>query len=393
MMRIAFYSQHVLGAGHYFRSLEIASSLAPHQVHMICGGTSVEADMPPNTKRHFLPELMMDSEFKTLLSEEPLEEVREERKKRLMDIMRDVRPDLFLVELFPFGRKKFGFELLPVLNALGSGELPPCPAVVSLRDILVEKKDQDKFETRVLKHLELFHGILVHADPKLATLEETFSRVRDIQVPISYTGYVTPKPRQGQGKAIRARLGLDAADKLILASAGGGNVGGDFLRAVLEGSIVMAKNTRHMLLMFTGPFLPDGEFEAVSNRAQEHGHIRVERFTNAFLEHLDAADLSVSMAGYNTSMNLLSSGTYGLVFPFAQNREQGMRAARLEKLNVLGVLAQEDLESSRLAERMRQGLAMGPPPGHGLNLDGGQGASQALASIVSRWREANHGQV
>jgi predicted glycosyltransferase len=57
--------------------------------------------------------------------------------------------------------------------------------------------------------------------------------------------------------------------------------------------------------------------------------ILVSRFTPDFLSYLEAADLSVSMAGYNTCMNILAAKTPAIVWPFSQNREQRLRAERL----------------------------------------------------------------
>ncbi|MCU0555785.1 MAG: glycosyl transferase, partial [Desulfobacterales bacterium] len=97
---------------------------------------------------------------------------------------------------------------------------------------------------------------------------------------------------------------------------------------------------------------------------------RIQRFTPDFVSYLAAADLSVSMAGYNTSMNILASRVPALVWPFPQNREQGLRAERLARRGALRVLAASDLQPDALAERMRQALDAGRAPASGIDLDG-----------------------
>jgi predicted glycosyltransferase len=69
-----------------------------------------------------------------------------------------------------------------------------------------------------------------------------------------------------------------------------------------------------------------------------------------------AADLSISMAGYNTTMNLLACRTPGLLLPFDQNREQRMRLEALVAGGYLQLLEERELEVVALAERLRQAL-------------------------------------
>ena len=66
--------------------------------------------------------------------------------------------------------------------------------------------------------------------------------------------------------------------------------------------------------------------------------MKVSRFTSDFLSYLAAADLSVSMAGYNTCMNVLASRVPSLVWPFAQNREQRLRAEVLQDRGLVGII-------------------------------------------------------
>jgi predicted glycosyltransferase len=62
------------------------------------------------------------------------------RRDLLLDLLRSVRPAAVLVELFPFGRRKFHFELEPLLDACF--EQDPRPAVLcSVRDVLVVPYD------------------------------------------------------------------------------------------------------------------------------------------------------------------------------------------------------------------------------------------------------------
>lgn len=384
-MRLAFYSQHVLGMGHLFRSLEIVKALQGHTVAMITGGAEAELPLPSFARRFQLPGLMMNRDFTRFIAVDPEKTVEETfavRKERLLWFLSDFKPDVFLVELFPFGRKKFGKELLPALEAARKGAFGTCRTACSLRDILVEKTDQAAFENRVLSILNpLFDALLVHADPSLVRLDETFSGTDAIIPPVHYTGYVTPRGEAEAGLELRRELGL-CRTPLITVSAGSGSVGGELLLAAARASAILGDTVRHRMQIFTGPYMDRTVCSELRALASLTTHLRVETFAGDFPTWLAASDLSVSMAGYNTTMNLLAAGLYGLVLPFDQNREQRMRAKRLNEMGALGLLETEDLTPERLAARMRDALDRPPRP-HGIDLEGAHASARILESLAA----------
>lgn len=384
-MNVVFYCQHVLGIGHFFRSLELARAFRRHRLLLVTGGPRVDVALPEHVTEYRLPPLEMDPEFTALFPGErgqSLEEVQEERRNLLLSLFATSLVDLVVVELYPFGRRRFGFELLPVLEAIRRGDLGAARVVCSLRDILVEKKDRETYEGRVLDLLNrYFHALLVHADPSVVSLDETFRRRAEIEIPLAYTGFVTPRPPEGSRERLRRRLGLGSVDRLLVASAGGGRVGAPLLQAVLDAYGLMARGRQLALHLFTGPYMEQREAASLAARGESLPGVQVERFTGEFLSFLAAADLSISMAGYNTCMNLLAAEVPALVWPFAQNQEQRLRAERLAALDALRVLHDGDLEPGRLAVLMEETMASGRG-GHRavVNLDG--------AAETVRWLEA-----
>lgn len=357
-MKIIHYCQHVLGIGHYFRSLEICKALAGHEVILVTGGSRINTPLPAHVREEHLPELMMDQQFSSLYAAEEgksVPQVKKERQERLFHLFATEAPDLFIVELYPFGRKAFRFEIDPILAGIHSGDLPPSLVICSLRDVLVEKKDAAAHEERVIDCLNRYFAVLlIHADPRVLKLDETFSRVRDITIPVIYTGFVTPKPDPNAGPRLRRQLGIDREEILVVASAGGGSVGNLLLKAVTEAFAFMKSEKTKHLHVFTGPFLGEDDFERLKRLSDKE--IRIFRFSSDFLSYLAAADLSVSMAGYNTCMNIAAARVPALVWPFPQNQEQRLRALRLAQLGVLRVLTDEELVPRRLSTVMQQGL-------------------------------------
>jgi predicted glycosyltransferase len=201
MKRVAFYCQHVLGIGHLVRSTEILRALCREfSVLLISGGRPVEGfRFPPQVEVVNLPALETDADFGALRAvsgARELEAIQQARTAMLVSVLERFAPDAFIVELFPFGRKRFAFELIPALEKARGG---PAPATVicSLRDILVGKPDQAAHEEWVCGIVNRhFDHILVHGDPGFQRLEASFSRVAGLRCPVEYTGYVVQRPAE-----------------------------------------------------------------------------------------------------------------------------------------------------------------------------------------------------
>ena len=353
-MKIVVYCQHVLGVGHLHRAIELCRTFTAHEVLLVTGGPPVGVKLPANVHQMQLPALKMDSDFGGLSTVDPdldLEEVKRQRKELLHGLFLADRPDCLITELYPFGRKAFRFELDPLLKTIKDSPDLHCGVFSSVRDILVEKDNAAKHEARVVKLLNrYFDGVFIHADPQLVRLEETFGRFNEIKVPLIYTGYIASHPSPGARRYLRQKLGLAEDEILIVASAGGGQVGMKLLQATVSAVHLVTRRMSLKLVVFTGPFMARENRRRLRQMAGDWATI--ETFSNEFLSYLAAADLSISMGGYNTTMNILSTQVPALVLPFAQNREQHLRAGRLAARQALTVLADEDLAPDRLAAKI-----------------------------------------
>lgn len=382
-MKIIVYCQHVLGVGHFFRTLEIVKALDAHDIVLVTGGDLLPASLPGHVRQVVLPGLMMDERFSRLYSVDPgqrVEDVKKERQQLLERLFVQERPDLFLVELYPFGRKAFRFELDPVLSLIAGDASLKCRVVCSLRDILVEKEDARAYETRVVDTLnQWFDALLIHSDPRLIRLETSFSRIHEIRVPMVYTGFVTPLPDPATVEKLRPALGIGPDQFLVVVSAGGGTVGAPLLRAALLAHKLLLDRDTVRMIVLTGPYMAKKEVDRLLSLAGKG--VRVETFWTDFISLVAAADLSISMAGYNTCMNLAAAGVPALVWPFDQNREQRMRAHALAEFADITLLKGKSLVPEVLAGMIQARLAAGKTPiSQRLDLGG--------ARAVRNWIEA-----
>jgi len=378
--RVLFYCQSLLGIGHFIRSRELLFALRDFDVRFLYGGEFVPGfELPAWVEALYLPALISDARFQQLYvvnSSDSLSEIQARRKDLLRAAFDSFAPDILLIELFPFGRKKFNFELLPLL-AHARATRPATKIVCSLRDILVRRPDQARYEAEVCALMnQYFDLLLIHADPRLQRLEETFGNVAGLDCPIRYTGYVAQPPRD----RAEARAG---ADSLLLVSVGGGRVGHELIACALDAETRLADRRR--LHILTGPHMPVEQFQSLQKRAAGRSHITLQRHTTQFLTWLRQADLSISMAGYNTCMDILSSGARALVCPFSdhENDEQTLRARKLEQLGYVSVLDPARLDPDYLAAEIVRCLNLAAPaPAMALDLRGAPRTAELLTALL-----------
>lgn len=384
-MKVLFYCQHVLGIGHLVRSVEIARALSREDdVTFVTGGAPVDGFLfPPGVKLIQLPALQTDEEFGALEdcgSGQGVEMIQELRRQRLLSLFDQLRPDALVIELFPFGRKRFAFELIPLLEHARSRREETLVAC-SLRDILVEKADAARHEERVCRIVNsYFDLILVHGDPAFQELGETFHRVGDLQCEIRYTGLVqqeVPIPAAGS-------VTPDLAPTVVV-SIGSGRYrhGQILLESVIRAAARLEQKIPHRFRIFAGPFIPHEVYAALEQMARQVGNVEIEKYSPHFSEHLKWADLSISMGGYNTIMNILATGVRSLVYPYTANDdlEQQIRARKLASLGVVELLHPEMLAAEVLAPKIERMLAKKPVTST-FDMDGAANSARILRSAA-----------
>jgi predicted glycosyltransferase len=371
--------------------MAIARALKNCDVLFVNGGESLSGiDIPSWVTVVNMPPITSDGEFQSLnvsTSQSTLEEVQQARKAQLLDCFDRHRPHVLIIELFPFGRKRFAFELLPLLAhiRLSAGSTK---VVCSLRDILVTKSDQVRHEDWVVSLMNrYFDLLLIHSDPTFQTLDETFSRCQDLRCDVRYTGFVTQEPDERVDRPVVEREPTSDGVPLVLVSVGGGRVGYELLDSAVQASSLLMKTHPHRMLVFTGPYMPDQQYEQLQRLAAQQQHIEIRRFTPHFQSLMKRATVSISMAGYNTCMNLLTTGTRALVLPFTghANEEQTIRAKKLERCGLLTMLKPDDLLPDRLAAKIEMLLTGSHADRrHSINVDGGKQTAIAVEALVSK---------
>ncbi len=372
---VFFHVQHLLGIGHLRRAAVIARALRRQALGVVFvsgGEPGHDLDLAGAELVQLPPAYAADEKFSAIHDQagNPIDEAwRRRRRQQLLDEFDRRRPGLLLVEMFPFGRRQFAFELTPLMERARERGIP---VLISLRDILVAKSKASRVAETVGLVNRLADGVLVHADPAVVRLEATFPAAAELRAPILYTGYV----------AEAARPAHAAPGPEILVSAGGGAVGLPLLGLVLDALPRTAAASAPWRLI-SGPNLGESEFQALARRLP--GNARLERFRADFAALMASARLSISQAGYNTVMDILCTGARALVLPFGEGgeSEQTMRARLLAGRGLVSLM-EPPFEAPALARAIDAALARERPAAAAIDLGGADTTARLIAGRLAR---------
>jgi predicted glycosyltransferase len=285
------------------------------------------------------------------------------RKNIITATAKTFQPHLFIVDKEPLGLKK---EVLPTLQWLRRCR-PDTRAILGLRDIMddaesVKKDWQDK---KVYQHLEqLYSEIWIYGIRDFYNPIEEYDISESISRKMHFTGYIPRKiPGPDAVAKIKKEHGLKNSEKLVVVTTGGGGDGYRVMDTYLSMLESFAAGPPFRSVLITGPFMPKQARKDVFKRARRLG-VRTHHFYRQMEKIFAAADIVVSMGGYNTLCEILSQGTISLVIPRETPRqEQLIRARAFKKQNLVDYIPWTDFRSGILRDKVLT-LLENPEPYH-----------------------------
>jgi predicted glycosyltransferase len=363
------------------RSVRICEALSAINVHvtLVTGGMPV-AGFPPVGIEHIeLPPIAVrHGDFSSIVdsnNQEIDDDFKARRSARLLEIYRNVAPELVVLEAFPFGRRQLRFELLPLIEAIAITK--PKPVLVSsIRDFLQRRTKPGRDDAVLQLINQFFDKIVVHGDPTFATLADSFPKAVQIKEKIVYSGLVCAKTTADQTEAYD-----------VVVSAGGGAVGTDLVQSAIDAARILPKSLKWCIV--TGPNSPINHQLASIRLAS--ANITFEEFRSDFPSLLRSAQLSVSQAGYNTVSDILKAECRCLLVPYSSSgeTEQIDRTTRLVDRGLADMLHAEDLTGENLASRISTSLHQAVPEQMGSSLDT-EGSSETARILLKLIEENRH---
>jgi predicted glycosyltransferase len=375
--RALIYVQHLLGIGHLARVNRIAHALHAASVRttLMQGGPDAGlAPMDGVEVTRLVPVKVTASDMATLLHADGqvfTEADKAARRDQLLTCLRETRPDILLLEAFPFGRRQMRFELLPLLDE--ARKMGVSVIAASIRDLLQENRKPGRAEETVDLVSRHFDLVLVHGDRELTPLARTFPLAHRITDQTHYTGLVGPDPPTNIHRT-----------HAVVVSAGGGVVGANLLEAAIRSAPLTAFCDDRWLVL-AGPNLPEVDFNHLKALATGiSSHIEVIRSVPDLPAHLAGARVSVSQAGYNTVADILVAGCPAVLVPFASGgeTEQTMRGEALAASGRVIVVGEDNLDPASIAAAICQTVSL--PQAPVMQLDGGRRTAAILLAELAR---------
>lgn len=367
--RVFIWVQHLLGFGHFARARVVAQALrdAGHNVTLVSGGVTPADAVPSGVSFVQLPAARAKNELFDELVDANGRDVdqawREGRRDALLAAFRKAEPDVVITETFPFGRRLLEFELLALLDE--ARRAPQRVKIVSsVRDVLQRPRKDERAMGMVARARDMYDAVIVHSDPSVIRLEQSFEEMAGIASRCVYTGYICADVSP-----------TVAARHDVLVSAGGGAAGRELIAAAIAARAHSKLKARPWTFV-TGPLSEDN--------APIEG-VTMVRSLPDFRERLAGAAVSVSQAGYNTLLETVKVKTPCVVVPFEtdREREQVTRAEAFAALGLVKVVRSSSLEPQSLAQAI-DAAAGSAPPHHNVDFRGGAGTVRAIQMVLKR---------
>ena len=365
---ILMYSHDTYGLGHIRRTMAIASHLLGPGINiLILTGSPIAGRFSFADQIDFvrIPGMIKktNDEYLPLSIKINPRHALDIRKNIITATAKTFQPHLFIVDKEPLGLKK---EVLPTLQWLRRCR-PETRSILGLRDIMddAETVQKDWREKKVYDHLEnlyseiWIYGIRDFYDPVVEyDISETISRK------MHFTGYIPRKiPGKDAVNKVKKEIGLKDSEKLVVVTTGGGGDGYRVMDTYLGTLESLSGTPPFKSVLITGPFMPKKERRDVSKRARRLG-VRTYHFYRQMEKIFAAADIVVSMGGYNTLCEILGQGTLSLVIPRETPRkEQIIRARAFARQNLVDYIPWGEFTTERLRQKLFA-LLENPEPYH-----------------------------
>ena len=312
------------------------------------------------------------------------------RKQLISHVLLNYAPDIFLVDHMPHGAMG---ELLPALEAIKHSRIHT-QVILGLRDIL------DGPEVTIKRwQVEGAYDAIERYYARILVfgMQEVYDVVDKYQIPenqakkVFYCGYVTNLATSVKAPALRAKyLANEPPDTpLIVVMAGGGADAYPMMSTLFDALPKVLEHQRCVLAVVTGPFMPVELIAELSHRSENFPVFLMES-VNDSLSQIAAADLVISMAGYNTTVEILRMNKPAILIPRAgPSAEQRTRARLFAEKRWVDMMDPDEVTPENLAGRITYHLnhPFERDPDNLPHLDGAATAAKLTLSALASKNE------
>lgn len=338
MKRLMVYSHDTFGLGNIRRTLSICKHLSDCipdiSILVVSGSPMVHSFRLPRRLDYVKLPCLRRTEcegysVKYLGTE--IDEMMKLRSDLILATAANFKPDILMVDKKPYGVKN---ELQATLSYLKRC-LPDTRQVLILRDILdspeatIKVWEKNGYDEVIRSYYDL---VLVLGVPEIFDPRKEYLFPASVSEKVRFCGYIRREAGRRGRDLLRKELQINE-EKLILVTAGGGEDGCRLIETYVAGLEELPPVHNIRSLIICGPEMPQSQRKRLYEATARYHQVMVSEFTDDLMSYMDAADLVVSMGGYNTVCEILSHNKRAVVVPRTKPvEEQWMRAERMARL-------------------------------------------------------------
>lgn len=361
--KIVIYSHDTFGLGNIRRMLVIAKSLVegdPNTSVLILSGSPMlhAFRIPPQIDYIKLPCITrtMQGSYESKYLDLSNENMLRLRSNLIQSSIIDFDPDLILVDKKPLG---VGDELANALKEL-QRQGHRAKLVLLLRDILDSTESTIRVWQKNGYHQAIqsfYDQVLVVGSPEIFDLRKEYEFPNESYEKVLFCGYIAREAGRTSRQQLRKQLGL-GNERLILVTPGGGEDGYQLLKCYLQG----LRNQKNLgdtkTLVICDPEMIESQRNYIQALINDCTNVIMQNFTDDMMACMNAADLVISMGGYNTICELLTLRKRAIVVPRVMPvQEQWIRAERMAKLGLIRAIHPEHMTPTGLMNTVEEELS------------------------------------
>src|SRR5262245_18046446 len=279
------------------------------------------------------------------------------RSDLILSAVANFKPDICLIDKKPYGVKN---ELVMALN-YARIRLPESRRMLVLRDIL----DSPQRTIRAWRKNGYDDAIGLFFDRVFFVgAAEIFDPRREYDLPnsvvekLSFCGYMRRKPSGKPRRLARKEWRVADDEILVLVTPGGGQDGFEILSTYLDSLERSSLSHPCSSILISGPEMPQPQIEFLRHAAGEYPKTAFCDFNDDLTNVMNAADVVISMGGYNTICEVLSLNKRAVVIPRVRpTEEQLIRAERMAARGLFSFIHPDHLTPTTLKDAVLKELA------------------------------------
>jgi predicted glycosyltransferase len=282
------------------------------------------------------------------------------RSDIILATARNFKPDILLVDEKPYG---LGDELKRTISYLRCNSTAT-KLVLLLQDILdhpsvvVPAWEAQGYYRAIINE---YDQILVMGMQEVFNVSHQYHFSTAIKRKVHFCGYVRYPAEYSQIQSVRQELAMQPHQRLVVVAPDSDINGYVVIVTYLQGLTMVPDVEGLQTLIVLGSDMPEVKRDIIIEVASSIDRVVIKAGSDDLMRYFVAADVVVSMGGYDRICEIFSAGTPAVVIPKVKStEEQFIRVAGLKKLGLLKAIHPNQLTPKYLMELVLKQLQHDP---------------------------------